>query len=212
MRAAAAAMGAAIGAARAAAAATRAGRRWNGDLAGLVAYLGFVVLCTLVHAPAALTALLAVALLAAGRDWRAVASRALRAALPFTALVALPWLAVHGLDAGAPYVLRLGLRVAAIAVAGFACIGRIDLLRAVRGAPTLAWMLALVTSQILVLRRAAADFAGAFESRCIARPSVRDRLRHATAMAGYLIVVALRQCEEVALAMRSRGFFERGPR
>ena len=83
-----------------------------------------------------------------------------------------------------------------------------DLLRAARFSPTLSWMLTLIASQILVLQRASADFSDAFESRCIDRPSMRDRVRHASARAAFLMTVALRQCEEVALAMRSRGFFD----
>lgn len=178
------------------------------DQRWLLAYLVFVLVSTLVHAPLALAGLLLLGLWAAGKEFSSVLRRAARAALPFTAVVALPWLLMHGLESAAPYVIRLVLRVAAIAVASFVFIGRIDLLRAVRFSPTLAWMLTLIASQILVLQRAAGDFTAAFESRCIDRPSLRDRWRHGTAMAGYLIVVALRQCEEVALAMRSRGFFE----
>jgi cobalt/nickel transport system permease protein len=185
--------------------------RFNRDSAGLALFAVFVVLTTLIHSPAALAALGLLALAAGGRRAPAILRRAVTTALPFTAIVALPWIFVHGLDTGGPYALRLLLRVCAIAVATFVFIARIDLLRAVRFSPSLAWMLTLVASQILVLRRAGADFSDAFESRCIERPALADRLRHASAKAAYLIAVALRQCEEVALAMRSRGFFDGAP-
>ena len=185
--------------------------RLNRDSAGLALFAAFVVVATLVHTPASLAGLGLLALLAAGRQAPRVLRRAARAALPFTAIVAVPWLLVHGLDAGVPFALRLLLRVGAIAVASFVFIERVDLLRAVRFAPTLCWMLTLVSSQILVLQRVGADFSDAFASRCIDRPCLRDRLRHASAKAAFLIAVALRQCEEVALAMRSRGFFDAPP-
>ena len=182
--------------------------RFNRDTAGFALFAGFVVSCTLVHSPAALAGLGILALATAGRKAPGVLRRAARAALPFTAIVALPWMVVNGIDTGGPYALRLFLRVSAITLASFVFIERVDLLRAARFSPTLSWMLTLIASQILVLQRASADFSDAFESRCIDRPSMRDRVRHASARAAFLMTVALRQCEEVALAMRSRGFFD----
>ncbi len=180
----------------------------NRDAAGLLAYAGCVILATSVHAPAALAALLGVALLAGGRQAPQILGRALRATLPFALVVILPWCWLHGSEAAAPFALRTALRIAAIACASFAFIARVDLLRALRWSPTLAWMVALTWSQILVLQRAAGDFNQAFESRCIVRPRLRDRLRHAAALAALLVATALRQAEDVALAMRSRGFFD----
>lgn len=185
--------------------------RFNRDTGGLALFAAFVVASTLVHSPAALAGLGLLALAAGGRRAPAILRRAAMTALPFAALVALPWVFVQGLEAGGPYALRLVLRVGAIAVASFVFVARVDLLRAVRFSPSLAWMLTLIASQILVLKRAGADFNDAFEARCIERPALADRLRQASAKAAFLITVALRQCEEVALAMRSRGFFDGAP-
>ena len=182
--------------------------RLNRHTLGLGLYAIFVVLATLIHAPVALGVLALLVLMLAGGRAPIVLRRTAKAALPFTAVVAIPWLLMHGINDGGLYVLRLVLRVCAITMASFVLIERIDLLRAVRFSPTVAWTLTLITSQILVLQRAGADFSEAFESRCINRPSLRDRLRHVSAKAAYLVTVALRQCEEVALAMRSRGFFD----
>lgn len=182
--------------------------RVNRDTRGLLVFAIFVVLATMVHSPLVLAAMGLLALGAAGHHAPTVLRRAATTALPLTALVALPWLFVQGVETGGLYASRLFLRVGAIAVASFVMIERVDLLRAVRFSPSLAWMLTLIVSQILVLQRASADFSDAFESRCIDRPSLRDRFRHTTAKAAYLIVVALRQSEDVALAMRSRGFFD----
>lgn len=183
-------------------------KAYNRDTLGLAAYLAFVVAATSIHLPSALAAMLAIAIAAGGRAAPRIVARAARATLPFSLLVILPWWLVHGGEAAAPYALRTGLRIATIATASFVFIARIDLLRAVRFSPTLAWLLALTHSQILVLQRAAADFDQAFASRCIVRPRLRDRLRHAAALAALLVATALRQAEEVALAMRSRGFFD----
>ena len=178
--------------------------------AWLALYAIALVSVTFVHTPAALAALLVLAVAAAGRQrWR-LAKKALFAVLAFNLTVSLGYLAI-GLWRGqfdTGYLLLANLRVLLMVFLGFWFVAGVDVLAALSGWPTLRLVATLAISQIRTLERIVADFRLAFESRNIARPDLAARARHAAAQGIALMDKSAASATESTLAMKSRGAFD----
>ncbi|MBW7901408.1 MAG: ABC transporter permease [Rhodocyclaceae bacterium] len=176
----------------------------------LAAYLGAVVAVGFVHSPAALAALFACALAAAGRPrWRLL-RRALVAVLAFNLAVSAGYAAValwRG-DFAADYLLLVNLRVLLLVFLGFWFVARVNVLAAFAFSPTLTLLATLAVVQAQHFARLARDFRLAFVSRNPAPARLADRARHASAQAATLLDKSVAGAAETALAMRSRGGFD----
>lgn len=176
----------------------------------LAAYLAALVGATLVHAPFWLAAALAVALLAAGpARWRLL-RRTLCALLAFNLPVSLVYAALAFWQARfvADYLLLVNLRVLLLVFLGFWFVSRVNVLRALAFAPTLAFVATLAAGQAAAFARIARGFRLAFVSRNPVAARLPDRARHASAQAAHLLDKAVCGAGETALAMRSRGCFD----
>lgn len=176
----------------------------------LALYLFAVVAVTFLHAPAALAAFLALAVLAAGRRrWRLL-RRTVLAVLAFNLTVSLGYVAI-GLWQGsfaADYLLLANLRVLLLVYLGFWFVAATDLLAALSGWPLASLLAALAVGQIKTFERVLRDFRLAFESRNLARPRLIDRGRSAAAQMQTLLDKSIASANDAALAMRSRGAFD----
>jgi len=178
------------------------------DRALLALYALLVVTATAIHDLYLLAGLLGLTLIAAGRDVPRVGRDAARAVALFSIIVLVSYtaLALHQDRFSPTYLVRTTLRVAAIACLTSLLPRRVNLLRALAFAPTLVWLLAIAYGQAQALRRTLVDFRLALQSRTLARPRLRDRYRHAAALAGYLLRRAVHDAGEVSQAMAARGF------
>jgi cobalt/nickel transport system permease protein len=176
----------------------------------LTAYAAAVVAITFIHQPAALAALLAIALACTGGiRWRLL-KKALLAVLAFNLTVS-AGVVVIGLWRGrvdTGYLLLANLRVLLLVYLGFWLTARLDLLAALSPWPTLRLIATLALGQIRSLERIIADFRLAFESRNVHRPRLSARARHAAAQGITLLDKSVASATESALAMKSRGAFD----
>lgn len=178
--------------------------------ARLCAYALAVVAVTLIHVPAILGGLLALAVLAAGGKRWLLLRRTLRAVLFFNLVASLGYAAV-GLwrgDFRPDYLLLLNLRVLLLVFLGFWYARHANLLAALAGWPTLTLIATLTLGQMRSLARTIADFRLAFTSRTLRPPRLRDRAHHAGAQGIVLMDKSLAAATETALAMKSRGAFD----
>lgn len=176
----------------------------------LALYAASLVAVTFIHLPAALAALLALAVAASGRQrWRLL-KKTLFAVLAFNLTVSLGYVAI-GLWRGQfdpGYLALANLRVLLMVFLGFWFVARVDVLAALAGCPTLQLVATLALGQIRTLERIVADFRLAFESRNIARPPLSARARHAAAQGIALMDKSVASATESTLAMKSRGAFD----
>ncbi|NWG32016.1 MAG: ABC transporter permease [Rhodocyclaceae bacterium] len=177
----------------------------------LLLYLAVLPAPTFIHDPAWLGAGLALAIALAGTGrWRLL-KKSLLAILAFN-LTASLGVVIVGLWRGAldtGWLLTANLRVLLMAYLGFWCVARVNLLKALQAWPTATLVAALALGQARAFERLIRDFRLAFASRTPCRPRLGDRRHHAAAQAMALLDKAQAQSTEVALAMRSRGAFER---
>ncbi len=176
----------------------------------LYLYLAVLSASTFVHDPALLAlGFLAALALAGAKRWR-ILKRSLLAILAFNLSVSLGYALIASWrgDFRPEWLLIANLRVLSMVYLGFWFVARVNLLAALQGWPTATLIATLVLGQIRVFERLIRDYRLAFASRCIVRPRLAERRRHAGAQAIALLDKAQAQSTEVALAMRSRGAFE----
>ena len=111
---------------------------------------------------------------------------------------------VQGIDPW-PYLLLLNLRVLTLTTLTFWGMGRIHPFRALAFSRTLSLLLVLAYSQILTFRRTLEGYRLALRSRALRPPRREELYAHAAATFAHLMGQALRNAEETALALRSRG-------
>jgi len=175
----------------------------------LLLYLGAVVSLTLFHDLPLLLAALALVSIIAGRAFPRIARRALVAILLFNSVVTVSHAAValfrheFRLD----YVLLINVRVFLLTFLTFLVVERVDLIRALSFSPTLTCLVSLAYGQILSFRRLFEEFRLALRSRTIARLTASQILGHGGATGAWFLRRSLRNSEETAQAMKSRGFF-----
>jgi cobalt/nickel transport system permease protein len=176
----------------------------------LVLYAAALVGTTFIHLPLALAGLLALALVAAGRQRWQLLKKTLLAVIAFNLTVSVGYVVVSlwrgHLDP--TYLLFANLRVMLMVFLGFWFVARVDVLAALAGWPTLSLIATLALGQIRTLERIVADFRLAFESRNIARPHLAARARHAAAQGIALMDKSVASATESTLAMKSRGAFD----
>jgi hypothetical protein len=178
------------------------------DRVFLLLYAAAVLLATSVHDLRLLAGLLALAFLLAGRGLPRLAGRAALALLLFNGLVTLSYaaLALYRGDFSWRYVALVNLRAFLVTFLTLLAARRIDPFAAFGFSRTLLYLLTLVYSQTLTLRRLFGEFTLALKSRTIGRPPARDLYRHGAAASALLMRKSLHDAADIAQAMRSRGF------
>jgi len=176
----------------------------------LLGYAIAVIAATSVHDPWWLAAGLLGAVLLAGRQAPAIAGRALRAVVFFSLVVSVGYAAgaLFGQTVSVEYLIRINIRVYLLIFLTFVLTARIDLLRALSFSRSLTYLATLTLSQIITFRRLSQDMRLAAESRRLRRLRLRDGYLQSASAAVQLFDKAERTSGEIALAMRSRGFFQ----
>lgn len=173
------------------------------------AYLAAVVAITLIHDVRWLSAGLLLAALIAGRQAPLLLRRTLLPVFFFNLSVSLGYivLGLIGSDFQPGYLALMNIRVILLTFLTFLMVARIDLLRVVSFSATLTYLIVLTLSQIMTFRRLLAEFRLAGVSRRLRRPSLRDGYTRGAGVAVQFFDKAEHGAGEIALAMRSRGFF-----
>ncbi len=104
-------------------------------------------------------------------------------------------------------LIRLNLRVFLLTLLSFSVLAHINLFKALSFSEQLTYTLVLAQSQISTFRRASEDFQLALASRSLSPPTLRDRYRSAAATVAWLFEKSFFASKEIALALKSRGFF-----
>ncbi len=183
------------------------------DRRAFAAYLVAVVMITLVHEVLWLGAGLLIVGLIAGRQTPALLRRTLLPVLFFNLAVSLGYTAAGllGGDFRWGYLALMNVRVILLTFLTFLMVSRVDLLRALGFSRTLTYLIVLALSQIMTFRRLHQEFRLAGESRRLRRPSLRDGYTQGAVIAVQFFDKAEHGAGEIALAMRSRGFFSPTP-
>ncbi|MGB8931537.1 MAG: hypothetical protein WCC48_09860 [Anaeromyxobacteraceae bacterium] len=135
--------------------------------------------------------------------------RALVTVLPLSAGLSLAswgWLRLLGERPPLAPFAALTLRAVLIAFVGFAVLARVDLLRALEPWPLASRLLVVTLAQIHALRRLQLESLLGLRSRMARRPGPIDVARSSAGVTATLFTLASRNAQEVADAIRSRGF------
>lgn len=176
----------------------------------LLGYAIALVAATSIHDPWWLAAGLLVVAVLAGRQAPTIGWRALRAVLFFSLVISVGYAAgaLFGQAVSLDYLILINIRVYLLTFLTFTLASRIDILRALRFSRNLTYLVTLVLSQIITFRRLFEDLRLAAESRRLRRLRLRERYLQSAAAAVHLFDRAEHDAREIALAMRSRGFFQ----
>ncbi len=153
----------------------------------------------------------------AGRRAPAAARRALLAVAVFGGTVGATWLAVALVQGDPPWpaalraVARLELRAFLLTFLTFGVLGHVDGDRFLAAWPSLRAGRVVVLSQIRMFRRLLDDFGLALESRSIRPLGWSSRLGHAAAATTSLLTRAMREADEIGMAMEARGLLGSDP-
>ncbi|MTW22282.1 ABC transporter permease [Allochromatium palmeri] len=176
----------------------------------LLGYAIAVVAATSVHNPWWLAGGLLVVAALAGRQAPTIGWRALRAVLFFNLVISIGYAAgaLFGQAVSLDYLILVNTRVYLLIFLTFSLASKIDILRALSFSRNLSYLVTLVLSQIIPFRRLFEDLRLAAESRRLRRLRLRERYLQSAAAAVHLFDRAEHDAREIALAMRSRGFFQ----
>ena len=176
----------------------------------LLGYAIAVIAATSVHDPWWLATGLLAAVALAGRRAPTIARRALRAVVFFSLVVSVGYAggALFGQSVSIEYLIRINIRVYLLIFLTFLLTAKVDFLRALNFSRSLTYLATLALSQIITFRRLFEDLRLAAESRRLRRLRLRDGYLQSASAAVQLFDKAERTSGEIALAMRSRGFFQ----
>lgn len=176
----------------------------------LLGYAIALVAATAIHDPWWLVAGLFVVAVLAGRQAPTIGWRALRAVLFFNLVISVGYAAgaLFGQTVSLDYLILINIRVYLLTFLTFTLASKIDILLALRFSRSLTYLVTLVLSQIITFRRLFEDLRLAAESRRLRRLRLRERYLQSAAAAAHLFDRAEHDAREIALAMRSRGFFQ----
>jgi cobalt/nickel transport system permease protein len=178
----------------------------NRDRLALLAWLGSVVLVTMIHDALLLACGSAALLLVSGTGRGALLWRALRGVAFVMVVISAGYLLVGLLTAAFdPAVLLLYARVALLALLTAWMVRDVNISRALSGWPTAQRWLAIVQGQLRMFQRLAADYRLARLSRSSLAPTLRQRYLGTAALTLAALDKAVHNADTVTQAMRSRG-------
>jgi cobalt/nickel transport system permease protein len=102
----------------------------------------------------------------------------------------------------------INLRVLFLTSLTFLFVARVNPFEALAFSSGLTYLFILAYSQAMTFRHVLVNFRLAFKSRCIERPTLRDRYRHSAGIGAHLLEKSLHNATEITHVMRSRGFFD----
>jgi cobalt/nickel transport system permease protein len=100
----------------------------------------------------------------------------------------------------------LALRSTLITFLGFAVLARVNLLEALRPFPTVTRLLVITLAQIQALRRLVVESRLGLASRLPRKANVADMVQSGGAITAAVFHLSIRNAEDIADALRSRGF------
>lgn len=173
-------------------------------------YIVTVVCLTTIHTLKFTCGILVATVVLTGRGWLVIARRALLAILVFNSIVSISYcfIALKQGSFNGEYLLLLNLRVFSLTFLTFYIVKRVNLFRIVDFSPTLMYLLTLATSQIITFQKLVQDFQLALKSRTIKSLSLRQHYQHSANLSLFFLDKSLNRAQEIAQAMKSRGFFE----
>lgn len=177
-----------------------------------VVWASAIVTFTVVHDIVVLAVALLAALALAGGEAPRLARRTLGAVAVFNAVVTVSYVAMaviqgRGTSWGR-YVILMNLRVLLLTFTTLLFAARADVVRVFSFTPALGYLLTIARGQIVTFARLYDDARMALRSRTIGHLGWRERYRHGAASASFFARKALRESEEITLAMTSRGVFD----
>ncbi|WP_457638831.1 hypothetical protein [Persephonella sp.] len=175
------------------------------DKIKLYVYLLTVVLLTLVHSAVFYTAVLLVLFFLSGRGFVFILKKSTGVVAFFAGTVSIFYTALYGLDV--EYLTLLNLRVFTITFLTFLFIKKTDLFKALDFSKTLTFLLVVSYSQILSFKKYYTEFSMALKSRTVKKLSFREKYLFSKSSAGFFLDKSLKNSQEIAAAMKSRGFF-----
>jgi energy-coupling factor transporter transmembrane protein EcfT len=175
----------------------------------LCLYIAAVLSFTLVHDVRVLAGAIVLGFVLAGKDVLRISRKAARALFFFTSIVAVSYCIVSYVEGGfsPSYLVLITTRVFLLAFITFLLVARTNPAQALGFSRSLLFMVCLVQSQVLTMRRIYGEFRQALESRSLRRLKAREMLLHAGSTGAFLFEKSMADTKEIAHAMRSRGFF-----
>ncbi len=176
----------------------------------LASYFVAIVLLTSVHDLRLLAAALVFAVLLSVRRCPRIARKVALAILLFNSIVTVSYAVITSIkgDFSVTYVILINLRVFLLTYLTFLVGATLNPFRALAFSGTLLYLVTLTYGQVVTFRRVADDFRLAFKSRVPGRASLRDLVRHRSAMAAFFFGKCSQEAADLGHAMRSRGFFD----
>jgi len=175
----------------------------------LAVYIIFVLLLTSIHEIELFIYFLTILFLISYRDLFKLVKKTFLSIFLFNSVVSISYILISILQKQdwLEYITLLNIRVFSLTYLTFFVFSKINLFKALSFSKTLTYILTLSYSQILSFKRSYTDFKFALKSRTIEKPKLRTMYNHISALFYHFFNKSLKNSEDIAQAMKSRGFF-----
>lgn len=177
----------------------------------LILYLICAAVLVHIRSTAILAEVLVVLSLLAWTDFRQIFKRAFLAIWLFNGVVTIAYAVLLWIQGESPweFVLLFNLRVLDITFMTLLFSNRVNIVKAVSFSQTLVFLLTASLSLIGSFRKTFNDFQLALKSRTLKPLKERKKREFLGAMTAYFFKKAMHNAEEVSLALKARGYFDR---